>query len=137
MVLDDSASCGSRGIRLKSDDETKDLFVPARRSNAYTRLTGLLTRVALPGPPIHDNPCITARIGAFLDRRRHRRLPSVPRAVRSISSKRFCALSARPSGPRCNSAKSRSSCNYYGQVFDKVSTAEAALIRAGAWRRIR
>jgi 3-hydroxy-9,10-secoandrosta-1,3,5(10)-triene-9,17-dione monooxygenase len=127
-ILDDWHVMGMQGTGSKSV-VTKDLFVPARRSTP-TRGHGLLTQVALPGPPIHDNPMYYGRIGAFLIGEGTAVAVGAARGALDLFED-VLRTKRSTQRPTLQLSKEPEFLHYYGQALTKVSTAEAALIRAG------
>jgi 3-hydroxy-9,10-secoandrosta-1,3,5(10)-triene-9,17-dione monooxygenase len=106
-----------------------DVFVPTRRS-APTRGHGLLTQVALPGPPIHDNPMYYGRIGAFLIAEGASVAVGAARGALDLFEE-VLRTKRSTQRPTLQLDKEPEFLHYYGQALTKISTAEAALIRAG------
>jgi 3-hydroxy-9,10-secoandrosta-1,3,5(10)-triene-9,17-dione monooxygenase len=127
-ILEDWHVMGMQGTGSKSV-VTKDLFVPIRRS-APTRGHGLLTQVALPGPPIHDNPMYYGRIGAFLIGEGASVAVGAARGALDLYEE-ILLTKRSTQRPTLQLHKELEFLHYYGQALTKVSTAEAALIRAG------
>jgi len=127
-ILDDWHVMGMQGTGSKSV-VAKDLFVPARRS-APTRGHGLLTQVALPGPPIHANPMYYGRIGAFLIGEGASVAVGAARGALDLYDE-VLRTKRSTQRPTLQLDKDPEFLHYYGQALTKVSTAEAALVRAG------
>ena len=127
-ILDDWHVMGMQGTGSKSV-VVNDLFVPTRRS-AATRGHGLLTQVALPGPPIHDNPMYYGRIGAFLIGEGASVAVGAARGALDLYEE-VLRTKRSTQRPTLQLSKEPEFLHYYGQALTKVSTAEAALIRAG------
>ena len=127
-ILDDWHVMGMQGTGSKSV-VAKDLFVPARRATP-TRGHGLLTQVALPGPPIHDNPMYYGRIGAFLIGEGTAVAVGAARGALDLFEE-VLRTKRSTQRPTLQLYKEPEFLHYYGQALTKISTAEAALIRAG------
>jgi 3-hydroxy-9,10-secoandrosta-1,3,5(10)-triene-9,17-dione monooxygenase len=127
-IVDDWHVMGMQGTGSKSV-AAKDLFVPTRRA-APTKGHGLLTQVALPGPPIHANPMYYGRIGAFLIGEGASVAVGAARGALDLYDE-VLRTKRSTQRPLLKLDKEPEFLHYYGQALTKIVTAEAALIRAG------
>lgn len=127
-LLEDWNVMGMQGTGSKSV-VAKDLFVPAQRT-APTKGHGLLTKVVIPGPRIHDNPMYYGRIGAFLIGEGTSVAVGAARGALDLyeEAMRFRKPTQQPGLER---AKDPEFLRYYGQALTLIVAAEAALIRQG------
>ena len=103
--------------------------MPLRRT-APTKGHGLLTKVVLPGPRIHNNPMYYGRIGAFLIGEGTSVAVGAARGALDLYDEAL--RNKRPTQmPGLERYKDAEFIRYYGQALALIVAAEAALVRQG------